>query len=91
MLIIEVKKGNVEGALKKFKSKVIKTKLVSQLQDRKTYKKKSDVKRQIIKDAIYKQKKKSQNLEKFKFVLDHKIKELKRDIGPREEEIIIMK
>jgi len=39
MLIIEVKKGNVEGALKKFKSKVIKTKLVSQLQDRKTYKK----------------------------------------------------
>ena len=26
MLIIEVKKGNVEGALKQFKSKVIKTK-----------------------------------------------------------------
>ena len=60
MLIIEVNKGNIEGALKKFKSKVIKTKLVSQLQDRKTYKKKSDVKRQIIKEAIYKQKKKSE-------------------------------
>jgi ribosomal protein S21 len=61
MLIIEVKKGNVEGALKQFKSKAIKTKLVSQLQDRKTYKKKSDVNRQIKKNAIYKQKKYSDN------------------------------
>jgi archaellum component FlaC len=32
-------------------------------------------------------KKKTQELEKFKFVLDYKIKELKRDIGPREIEI----
>ncbi len=32
-------------------------------------------------------KKKTQELEKFKFVLDYKIKELKRDIGPREVEI----
>lgn len=32
-------------------------------------------------------KKKTQELEKFKFVLDYKIKELKRDIGPRETEI----
>ena len=39
MLIIEVKKGNIEGALKQFKSKIIKTKLVPQLQERKTYKK----------------------------------------------------
>ena len=61
MLIIEVKKGNIDSALKQFKSKVIKTKLVSHLQDRKTYKKKSDVKRQIKKDAIYKEKKKSDN------------------------------
>ncbi len=30
---------------------------------------------------------KTQELEKFKFVLDYKIKELKRDIGPRELEI----
>jgi cilia- and flagella-associated protein 57 len=36
-------------------------------------------------------KKRSQELEKFKFVLDHKIKELKRDIGPREDEIVLMK
>jgi hypothetical protein len=32
-------------------------------------------------------KKKNQELEKFKFVLDYKIKDLKRDIGPRELEI----
>jgi ribosomal protein S21 len=61
MLIIEVKKGNVEGALKQFKSKVIKTKLISQLQDRKRHKKKSDVKRQIKKNAIYVQQKFSNN------------------------------
>jgi hypothetical protein len=36
-------------------------------------------------------KKRSQELEKFKFVLDHKIKELKRDIVPREDEILRMK
>ena len=32
-------------------------------------------------------KKKTQELEKFKFVLDYKIKELRRDIAPREQEI----
>jgi uncharacterized protein (DUF3084 family) len=31
---------------------------------------------------IYDLKKKTQELEKFKFVLDYKIKELKRDITP---------
>jgi ribosomal protein S21 len=61
MLIIEVKKGNIEGAIKQFKSKVIKTKLISQLQDRKRHKKKSDVKRQIKKNAIYVQQKFSDN------------------------------
>jgi hypothetical protein len=37
--------------------------------------------------VIYGLKKKTQELEKFKFVLDYKIKELKRDIAPREAEI----
>lgn len=32
-------------------------------------------------------KKKTQELEKFKFVLDYKIKDLKKDIAPREQEI----
>lgn len=36
---------------------------------------------------IFDLKKKTQELEKFKFVLDYKIKELKREIGPKEEEI----
>ena len=40
---------------------------------------------------IYELKKKSQELEKFKYVLDHKIKELKKDIAPKEQEIIRMK
>jgi len=31
--------------------------------------------------------KKIQELEKFKFVLDYKIKELKREIGPRNDRI----
>ena len=30
-------------------------------------------------------------MEKFKYVLDHKIKELKKDIAPREQEIAKMK
>ena len=42
-------------------------------------------------NRIYELKKKSQELEKFKFVLDYKIKELKREIGPREQEIIRLK
>ena len=40
---------------------------------------------------IYDLKRKNQELEKFKFVLDYKIKELKRDVVPREEEISRMK
>ena len=35
--------------------------------------------------------KKNQELEKFKFVLDYKIKELKTQIEPRENEIAAMK
>ncbi|XP_042852779.1 cilia- and flagella-associated protein 57 isoform X3 [Panthera tigris] len=40
---------------------------------------------------IYDLKKKNQELEKFKFVLDYKIKELKKQIEPREDEIKVMK
>ena len=36
---------------------------------------------------IYVLKKKTQELDKFKFVLDYKIKELKKAIGPRESKI----
>ena len=40
---------------------------------------------------IYSLKKKTQELEKFKFVLDYKIKELKRDITPKEVETSSLK
>ena len=54
MLIIPIKNNDLEKSLKNFKSKVLKTKMIKELQDRKTYKKKSDIKRQILNDAIYK-------------------------------------
>lgn len=41
--------------------------------------------------VIYQLKKKTQELEKFKFVLDYRIKDLKRDIAPREAEISKLK
>ena len=53
MLIIKVEHGDVEKSLKKFKSKVLKTKLIKELQEGKYYKKKSDTKRQILKNAMY--------------------------------------
>lgn len=40
---------------------------------------------------IYDLKKKNQELEKFKFVLDYKIKELKKQIEPRENDIKLMR
>ena len=54
MLIIPVKNNYLEKSLKNFKSKVLKTKMIVELQNRKNYKKKSDIKRQILNDAIYK-------------------------------------
>jgi ribosomal protein S21 len=54
MLIIPIKNNDLEKSLKHFKSKVLKTKMIKELQDRKTYKKKSDIKRQILNDVIYK-------------------------------------
>jgi ribosomal protein S21 len=54
MLIIPVKNNDLEKSLKNFKSKVLKTKMIVELQNRKNYKKKSDIKRQILNEAIYK-------------------------------------
>ena len=57
MLFVEVKKGNIEKALKDLKGKVIKTKQNSKLFDRKEFTKKSVLKRNQILNAKYKQKK----------------------------------
>jgi small subunit ribosomal protein S21 len=60
MLLVEVKKGNIEKAIKDLKGKLIKTKQNAILFDRKEYTKKSVTKRDQIKKATYIQKLKSQ-------------------------------
>lgn len=59
MLKVEVKKGNIEKALKELKGKVIKTKQNSILFDRKEFIKPSITKREENKKAVYIQKVKS--------------------------------
>lgn len=61
MLIVKVRKNEIEKALKELKSKVIKTRQNSFLNDRKEYKKKSVIKRQILNKAIHREKFKSEN------------------------------
>jgi small subunit ribosomal protein S21 len=57
MLIVNVKEhGNIERALKALKSKVIKTRQVKQLQERKEFVKDSVKKRNKVLKAIYKEK-----------------------------------
>ena len=57
MLIVNVKEhGNIERALKALKSKVIKTRQVKQLQERKEFTKYSVKKRNTKLNAIYKEK-----------------------------------
>jgi ribosomal protein S21 len=61
MLIVEIKRGDIEKALKDLKSKVIKTRQNSLLNNRKEFKKKSVVNRQILNKAKYLQKKYGKN------------------------------
>lgn len=61
MLIVKVRKNEIEKALKELKSKVIKTRQNSFLNDRREYKKKSVIKRQILNKAVYREKFKNQN------------------------------
>ena len=57
MLLVEIKNGNVEGALKIYKKKVQSTKQIEQLRERQTYEKPSDKKRLILEEAKIKNKK----------------------------------
>ena len=60
MLIVHVtKNGGIERALKELKSKVIKTRQNSHLNDRKEFTKRSVKNREILNKAIYRQKIKS--------------------------------
>ena len=62
MLIVKLDKNtNIEKALKLLKSKVIKTRQVNKLVERKEYEKKSEKNRKMIKKAIYVQKLKNKN------------------------------
>ena len=57
MLIVHVNKnGGIERALKQLKSKVIKTKQNSHLNDRKEFTKKSVKNRNVLNKSIYRQK-----------------------------------
>ena len=59
MIIVKVEKGKggIEKALKKYKSKVIRTKQIKKLRDGQQFNKKSQVKRKQKAKAIYIQKK----------------------------------
>jgi ribosomal protein S21 len=57
MIIVEVIKGNIERALKEYKGKVIKTRQMSQLNDRKEFEKESVRKRKEKSKGVYKEKK----------------------------------
>lgn len=61
MIIIPVKYGNIEKALKSYKWKFKKTKVKEQLNDRKQHKKKSEKRREEVNKAIYKNKKNGEN------------------------------
>lgn len=61
MLIVKVEKNNIERALKEYKSKVIKSKQLSELTDRKVYVKKSIERRNIVSKAEFKQRRSSQD------------------------------
>jgi small subunit ribosomal protein S21 len=56
MIIIDATKyGSIEQALKVYKNKINKTKMINQLRERQTYTKPSVVRRKEVLDAIYKQ------------------------------------
>jgi ribosomal protein S21 len=61
MLIVHVKKNDIERALKELKSKVIKTRQNSHLNNRKEFTKKSVENRNVLNKAVYRQKLKSGN------------------------------
>ncbi len=53
MIIIPVKKNNIERALKEYKSKVIKTRQMTELNNRKTFEKPSIKRRNQVLKAKY--------------------------------------
>ena len=92
---ILVKLQQMKDHIKARKNKTVEQeKVIAQIHKEKGFMKKEILDRDVTvrdKDSkISDLRKKNQELEKFKFVLDYKIKELKREILPREKEIQIM-
>lgn len=61
MLQIKVKKGNIERALKEYKGKIIRTRQMREINDRKEYEKPSVKNRRIKKKGEYREKKRREN------------------------------
>jgi len=61
MLKIKVKKGNIARALKEYKSKVIKTRQMREVNERKEFEKPSVKNRRIKERGIYQQKKRRED------------------------------
>jgi|TARA_R110000772_G_scaffold191175_5_gene302133 ribosomal protein S21 len=61
MLKIKVKKGNIERALKDYKSKVIKTRQMKKINERKEYEKPSVKYRRLKEKGKYKERKKRED------------------------------
>ena len=61
MLKVKVKKGNIERALKQYKSKVIRTRQMREINKRKEFKKNSEKRREEINKAKYREKKRRED------------------------------
>jgi small subunit ribosomal protein S21 len=61
MLKVKVKRGDINRALKEYKSKIIRTRQMREINDRKEFEKPSVKKRKVKGKGIYKQKKRREN------------------------------
>ncbi len=61
MIKVKVKRGNIERALKEYKGKIIKTRQMREINDRKEYEKPSVRNRKIKQKGEYREKKRREN------------------------------
>lgn len=61
MIIVKVKRGNIERALKEYKGKIIRTRQMREINDRKEYEKPSVRNRKVKQKGEYREKKRREN------------------------------
>lgn len=61
MIIVKVKRGNIERALKEYKGKIIRTRQMREINDRKEYEKPSVKNRKVKQKGEYREKKRREN------------------------------